>query len=464
MANLGWIKFGIAADTTKFYKSMHSVANELKHMAEAYVGFEALKAGAERLKEYVGGAIEGVSQTKILAERVGLSAESFGQLSYAAKLAHVGQDEFSVSLEQMNKRLGEVAIEGSGPAADALKRFGLSGANLAKMGTEQAFFKLLGVMEEIHNPAERAAVAMDLFGKAGQGMINLVAKGGDEIKAMGAEASRLGIALNDIDAAKVEEAEQAFVKLQAAGQGFANLIVTQLSPFIVELIDRYVEWGYQGTKSASFVTQGLDWVTTGLGYAIDGVNLLKAAFYGVQSIIAGLFSYFVSGIEKMIRAISDLLEAVGLAGPAIGDFFHDWSDDLERLAAQQVKAGKEAFEKVGKGHQTARNLVDDIQQGASSRAAAEVAKNQAFIAPGALHSEKNEPPKFAGAVELGSKDAYSSILRSRYQGAGQTEQKRIVSNTERGAAAGERSVALLQAIADGGRKAKPLTPHLPAAF
>ena len=89
---------------------------------------------------------------------------------------------------------------------------------------------------------------MDLFGKSGQGMINLVARGSSELKGLGDDASRLGIALNAIDAAKVEEADQAFIKLSAAASGFANLVVTESSPFIVAAIDAYIEWGYQGTK------------------------------------------------------------------------------------------------------------------------------------------------------------------------------------------------------------------------
>lgn len=469
MANLGWIKFGVSADTGKFAKDMQHAAKQtesfgasLKSLVGAYVGFEALKLGADKLKEYVVGSIEGISQTKVLAERVGLSAESFGQLSYAARRAHVGQDEFAISLEQMNKRLGEVAVEGTGPAADALKRFGLSAVQLAGMGTDQAFMRLLGVMEQIHNPAERAAVAMDLFGKSGQGMINLVARGGEEIAAMRAEASRLGIALNDIDAAKVEEADQAFMRLREAGQGFANLLVTQISPYIVKVIDLYMEWGYSGAKSASFVSQGVDWVTTGLGYAVDAVNLFKTAFYGVQSVITEVFSYFADGIDKMVHGIAYLVEKVTGSKLEIGSFFKDWSEDLHRLAGEQFDAAGKAFNSIGKGHQTVRQLVDEIQGGATKRATDEAAKNESFNMAGELHKKEDEP-KFGAAAEFGSKEAYSSLVRNRFRNTGETEQRKIASNTQRGADASERSAALLAAIAGAARSAAGIKPFMPGS-
>ena len=50
-----------------------------------------------------------------------MTASAFGQLAAAAQTAHIDQDTFATSLEQMNKRLGEVAMTGTGKAAEALK-------------------------------------------------------------------------------------------------------------------------------------------------------------------------------------------------------------------------------------------------------------------------------------------------------------------------------------------------------
>jgi hypothetical protein len=470
MATLGWLKVGVAADTTQFSSDLKRAAGEtqkfgeqLKHLAEAYLGFEALKLGAEKIKEYVVGSIEGVSATKILAERVGLSAESFGRLSYAAKLAHVDQDQFAVSLEQMSKRLGEVAIEGSGPAANALKRFGLNAGQLTRMGTEGAFMTIMKAMEGIKNPAERASVAMDLFGKSGQGMINLVARGTDELKGLGDDASRLGIALSDIDTAKVEEADQAFIRLEAAGQGFANLIVTQLSPFITELIDRYIEWGYQGTKSASFVSQGMDWVVTGFGYAVDAANVFKAIFHAINMAIAEMVSYFLAGIEHMLEGIDWVAKKLGKDSD-LASSMRGWSQGFEDTAVKELDAAQSAWEAIGKGHQTVRTLVDDIQKGAQNRAATEVAKSNVFNAPGALSTSKEEKTTFGGAFELGSKDAYSAAVKGVMGTSERTDQRQIAANTARTAGAGERSVAFLQQIAQAaGREPKALTPHAAGA-
>ena len=119
----------------------------------------------------------------------------------------------------MSKRLGEVAIEGSGPAADVLRRFGVNARQLAAMGPEKAFGVLLQIFQRIQNPMERSAVAVDLFGKAGQGMINVIEKGGPLLESFGEDRERVGFALSGIDNARVTEAQSAMIKLSLAMKG-----------------------------------------------------------------------------------------------------------------------------------------------------------------------------------------------------------------------------------------------------
>ncbi len=483
MANVGWVKMGITTDVSGLKKGTHSAAEELRrlqehvlHAAEAFGVFEVAKHAFETIK----GSIEAISQTKILAERVGMSAEAFGKLSYAARLAHMDQDSLAVSLEQMSKRLGEVAIEGSGPAADALKRLGLNAGKLARMGNEGAFYKIISVLEGIKNPAERSAVAMDLFGKSGQAMINLVAQGGEEIKRSGEEALRLGVALNQLDTAKVEEADQAFIKLSAAGQGFTNMLAVQLAPYITYVTEKYLDFGYAGTKSATFIARGLDLVQTGMGYVLDVINVGRAAWYGLQSAVTGMFEAQAKGIQMVLqgwnwiidklataaewmakftgqsaeaaKAIGDAVRGgpVGRGSKAAEEFFANWTEELDRVRKEQIGKATEAFNNVGGGKATITNLMDEFVGKANERAKGAADKSKAFVAPGALAHEKVEAQKFGGALDLGSKDAYSSILRSRGMQQGQTEQRKIASATERTAAGVARTVQVLERLAGTG--------------
>jgi hypothetical protein len=454
---------GVTTDTSQFKKGLDTASDQLSKFKGAILGavgafasFEAAKGVFESIK----GSIEAVAQTRILAERIGMGAEAFGKLGYAARLAHVDQDSLAMSLGQMNKRLAEVAIEGSGPAADALKRFGLSARGLTQMGTEQAFGKLVGVLASIQNPMERANVAMDLFGKSGQGVINIAAMGAGKLAELGLDAGRLGIALNAIDAAKVEEADQAMIRLSAAGAGFYNLLAVQVAPIMTELIDRYLEWGYAGTKSNSFVSRSMEWVVKGVGFAIDAVNVLKTAFHSVESTMAQMVSYLLSGVEAIVKGFAYLFEKITGSKLELSNTLADLATAFQKVAVAELDAADAAWKNVGAGQAVAHNLVDDIQKGAFDRAKGAAEKAKDFSAPGAFHSEKEAgDKKFGGALELGSKEAYSSVLRSRGMAQGDDGKK-----TARNTAKTAEGVANLARIFQAGRGVPGRKPRMPGAF
>lgn len=496
MPTVGWIKLGLTVATTNFKKGLHSSAEELRDFkekitraAEAFAILEVAKKAFESIK----GSIEGISQQKILAERVGLSAEAFGKLSYAAKLAHVDQETLAGSLGQMSKRLGEVAIEGTGPAADALKRFGLSASKLARMGTEGAFFTIVKAMEEIKNPAERSAVAMDLFGKSGQGMINLVAQGSEELKAAGADALRLGAALSDIDTARVEEADQAFIKLGEASQGFVNLLAVQLAPYLTLIIDKYMEWGYSGTKSADFITRGIDMITTGLGYVLDVINSVKVAWYMLQTpvtwlgevigrVISAVIDQFTSLITKIGDGVAALARMAGasedtvnrikgsfkgaIAGSGLNEakgFMDAWSDEMNNSLKSQVAAMGKAWDNVGRGKDTVRNLLGEFSAAADQRAKQAVLKSTAFAAPGMIHGAEDKSKRYSGGFEFGTKDAYSAILRAKGITSRDPVQSKIAAATERTAAAVERMANAAKGAGDAPGKRGKMILDMPGA-
>ena len=195
------------------------------HIGEA-VGI-ALTVSA--LKDYVVGTIEAIGATKILAERVGFSTEGFPAFGVCRETGAHGSRHLPYHWGNFQNGSAKSPLRAAGQrpmcSSGSVSRRGQPAA----MGPEKAFAVLVKVMEEIQNPMERSAVAMDLFGKSGQGMINIVAQGGPELAKLGEEASRLGFALNAVDAAKAVEAEEAMIKLSAAATGFANLLAVELA-------------------------------------------------------------------------------------------------------------------------------------------------------------------------------------------------------------------------------------------
>jgi hypothetical protein len=441
MATIGWIKIGVATDTSQFDHAMKhasSVVQEFKHemlamgteLAGAYLGIE----GVRGIYEWIKGSGEAINQARILGDRVGVSSEAFNKLSYAAKVAGLDQDGLAVSIEQMNKRLGELAVEGKGPAADAIKRFSLNARQLAELGPEKSFEKLVGVLSQIQNPAERAAVAMDLFGKSGQQILNLAKEGPGGLRELGEQAEKLGIATNNVDAEKIHEAEHAWTQIWTAAEGLGRTIAIEVAPYVAALADSFTDWIKTSNGFASIKDAIHDYIITPIGAVIDIGTAVK--------------SIFVSMAAAGVHAFGVLLEFPG-------QFSEEWAKSAQKykdMAASMYAQGQEIWESIG---QTFKGIEEKSTASAQVAAAA----SAKFRAPGALSplepkvAATRPEHMFAGAFTLGSREAYSAILTSRGVSASQTDQKAIRDNTKEIANAAREQVALLTRVAEGGLRA-----------
>jgi hypothetical protein len=415
VATLGWLKIGVTTDTSQFAKGLKGAANQLDSFKSTVMGIAATMGvafGAREIIHWVKGAGDAVATAKVLGERVGMTTQSFQKLEYAAKLSHVDGETLTHSLEKMNEKLGDVAVTGEGPAADALRRFGLSAKQLAMSGTEQSFFTLVDVLGKIQNPAERASVAVDLFGKSGAAMINMATQGKGQLQAMGAEAVRLGVALSDVDAAQVVEADVSMIKIGESITGVANAIAITLAPFVTAIADQFTAWMMSGTKTTSYLAQGVDWVTSAIGGLADVGQVAMTAFYGLRSVFDDVFGLALQGIDKLIQGFGWLFEKITGTKLELTTFFADWGELMHKAGDADAAKGMQLMGQKW-AHETVRTFVDDLQASAQQRATFNAQKSAGFATAGALEHPKVVETKFAGATEMGSKEAYSAVLKSR---------------------------------------------------
>ena len=156
-------------------------------------------------------------------------------------MAGMDQEELVKSLEQMQKRLGEVALEGSGPAADALKRYGLVARKLADMGPDKSLGAIVKMMEGIGNAAERAKVATDLLASRASVWFrwSLAARRGSS--RWGTKPCRR-FARSTRSARETGAADDAIDRMSMAITGVGNSIMVELAPYITYVADGITEW------------------------------------------------------------------------------------------------------------------------------------------------------------------------------------------------------------------------------
>lgn len=456
MATLGWLKIGLTTDTSAFSKGLKrasSQVSEFKGMLAGAAAGVGLAFGAKEMIGFVKGTMDASDALHDEARRLGMTQEDLATLGHVAKVAGVDQETLAGSLEKMNARLGEVAVEGKGPAADALRRFGISARELATMNPADAFRQIMGVLGEIPNPAERAKVAMDLFGKSGQAMIQIAGEGKEGIAALEAEAVKLGLAIGAVDSEKIGAANDAMDRLWASVHGLGNTLAVQLAPFITFAADSFTNWMKDGGRGADFLDQALGFVVDTIGEIGNVIQMIETGWHYFMAAFAQGISFLLSGIDGAIKGFGGLFQAITGIKLEVTEMAGDFARAFGQVATDELDKAEKAWMKPW-AHERVREFAERIKFEATERAKLAAGKETAFGKGGAVKGAEVGELKFAGAAEMGSKDAYSAILKSRAlilgsKGKEGMEMRITADATSRTATATARMVKLLEGRGGG---------------
>ena len=189
--------------------------------------FAALGAGtAVRAMYQAGQYLDEMAKS---ARRLGMATGEFQRLALAAEYSGVSVEQASGAMGRLLARLGQ----GSTQAIEGLRALGLSMADIDADDMEGSLYRVLSALQSIPDPAQRAAVATDLFGRSGIQLVELAA-GMDQARDA---VDRLGIAFSDLTAQRVEVANDALTTLWASVRSFAAGLYADAAPVIQVVAD-----------------------------------------------------------------------------------------------------------------------------------------------------------------------------------------------------------------------------------
>lgn len=333
MATIGALIFKVGADvselnenTRKISSGLDSISGLAKKAGVAMVAafaFDAIKGAVMDVAEFTGKLTD-------LSAKTGVGVEGLQKLKFAG-------EQSGVSLEQMTAgvtKLQNSLAEGDKSAVGAVKHLGLSVDDLRKMQPDQMFATLAGKIGEVADPADKAKLAIDLFGKSGAEMLPAMTS---EFSELYNSAERLGIVLDEQTVAAGDAFGDQLTVLQAQGQAFMANAIAPLMPLLTMLMSLLSEMAgavmphlatafrYAGAfvlELYSRFMQLLELIATGvtkipwlgekLGFAGDAAKWL-----GEQSAKAR------DGVNTLINPVEKSGNAAGAASPKFEKFAYD---------------------------------------------------------------------------------------------------------------------------------------------
>lgn len=243
MASLGDLVVKMSLDSAGFQSDMGRAAyaaekssarivaaGTLAAAGIAAMGVAAVKAGVAMVGS-IKGAIDAADELGKVAQRTGVAVESLSALKHAAELSDVSFEELTSGLQKLSK-----AIDSNDKA---FKRLGLDARSFKT--PDDALAAVADKFAQMEDGAEKAAIALQLFGKSGDRLIPLLNGGAAGLAEMRKEAERLGIVVSRDMARAAEQFNDSLTTLQArlssVGIALANDVLPVLNKTTAELED-----------------------------------------------------------------------------------------------------------------------------------------------------------------------------------------------------------------------------------
>jgi hypothetical protein len=288
----------------------------------AALGGAAVKAGmllmdgavaaAQKTIQSFGDAIDLGGRLVDLKERTGVAADQLLVLERAFNNAGLGADSLGPLLNKMQKAIVD-AGDGTSTAADAFVKLGIPLSQLKNLTPDEQF-KLLGkAIADIDDPAQRAAVSMEVFGKSGGALNQLFANLDGEIQTASAQ---LGILPGIM--AKLSE------KFDNVGDNIAA-IQNKFTEFAAGILSRVMPALEAVTTSlsridAASIGQSLADAFVGAGQAMKGFDTALKAINAGQIGLA-FQSVWASVVLQTKETANEIYKNLSAAVSTSVDFF-----------------------------------------------------------------------------------------------------------------------------------------------
>lgn len=212
--------------------------------------------GASALVYMVKSSIDAMDAMSKLAQQTGTTTEILTGLTYAAGMSGVSNEKLGTALVKLSKNMSDAA-NGTGEAKRGFDALGISVKNSdgTLKASDAVLSEVAGKLASYKDGAEKTALAVNIFGKAGAELIPLLNSGADGLKEAADEAQHMGLILDTETAKAAEQFNDNMSRLTLQQDAFTNAIATAVLPVLNVLVEKFVG-SAEGADKFSLAAEG----------------------------------------------------------------------------------------------------------------------------------------------------------------------------------------------------------------
>lgn len=297
-------------------KAMEATGKAAKTVADLVgkAGAAAAAAGAAVGAAAVGMAKAAVDNAKAVADqgdaidkasqKMGLSAEAYQEWSYAMSMSGMDIASMSAGLKTLRGQM-EQAAEGKG-LAKTFEELGIAVTNSdgSLRSQQEVMNEAILALSQMDESAERAALAQDLFGKAGAEMAPLLNSGAEAIEEMRKQAHDYGFVMSDEAVAASAGFGDALANLNGVFGGFKAKIASVLMPGLTDITQGFADMVAGNKDAAQKVKDGVKNIITSVKEAVPQITgIIKELAPEIVQLVAEIAPPLMSATVEVLKEL-----------------------------------------------------------------------------------------------------------------------------------------------------------------
>lgn len=394
MPDIADLAIKLSANSAGLIAGLVAGERQLKQFQASVVSMQAVATRNVQVFEVMWSSVSGgVEQTRQLANLTGVATEQLVGMGLALRGAGVDAGRLQPLLLSLQATLTNASL-GNRFAQQSLAMAGVFGRSDLAGG----FLQSVRSLENMDDPARRAALAFRLFGENASAALGLVAQGSDSLALAQARADRLGLSFSRFDAEGIRRANESLARMQDIFDGLTRSLIVQLAPYVDHMAASFERWVNSTGGLRNVMSSMVSTLIEGFAHILDSAQQLRDIIGAIRhpGTAAGnwLTSLIPQNFTEFLVGTSSRPQAPGSAGG-------DWLRNLDRpnpflVGPPSPHAGSGILgQNIAQQSQVALNsLMPLFQQGA--------ALAQQFRDP--FHAFTEEMTRFQRMLDVGSID------------------------------------------------------------
>lgn len=264
---------GVDAASSKLGALKSKIADTSKTLAK--YGVAAGVAGAAITTALVVKSLKAIDAQAKMARQLDTTSKSMATLQRAGELGGVSMGQISIAAKTLAVRIGE-AEQGVVSSVDAFKILKIEASDLAGVPLDKRISLINNALRENVPATQQAAIAADLFGQRAATAIKLLDD--PTIERARKETELFGLALSDIEAGKIEAANDSMSRIGKGVEGLGQQLTVKLAPALEGIGDEFADVIEEMGGMEKVAEQVFGGAVDGVGTVLDAVHQLDVGW------------------------------------------------------------------------------------------------------------------------------------------------------------------------------------------